>query len=373
MMKIPTLDLKAQHQAIEQEILDALARVVRSQRFILGEEVTALEERIAAYCQTAFAVGVSSGTDALLIALMALGIGAGDEVITTPYTFFATAGSIARTGAKPVFVDIDPVSYNLDPRQIEKAVTSRTKAILPVHLFGQCADMAPILEIAQRFNLPVIEDAAQAIGAEYPEERRAGSMGIAGCFSFFPSKNLGGMGDGGMVVTQDKAFADQLRRLRVHGSSTRYYHQEIGGNFRLDEIQAAVLNVKLQHLSVWIRQRQEASERYERLFGKSGLLNRSLISLPAKMYHHTYNQYVVRVSKRDALKEALKQKGVETAVYYPVPLHLQECFKFLGHQPGHLPEAERASHETLALPIYPQITEEQQRAIVTAVQEFYGA
>lgn len=377
-MAIPLLDLNAQHGPLHKEIMAAIEETLRSQAFILGPQVTKLEERIASYSQACHAVGVSSGTDALLVALMALGIGHGDEVITTPYSFFATTGVIARLGAKPVFVDIDPVTYNMDPAGVEKAVTARTKALLPVHLYGQCAEMGPILEVAQRRRLPVIEDAAQAIGAEYRDGQRAGSMGTLGCFSFFPSKNLGAMGDAGMVVTNDQELGEKVRTLRVHGGKPKYYHKVIGGNFRIDSIQAAVLNVKLNYLDQWTKRRQENAKRYETLFAQSGLVEKPGIGLPQAVYekagakhYHIYNQFVIRVPKRDQLMAHLKQQNIGVEIYYPVPFHLQDCFRSLGYKPGDFPEAERAANETLALPIYPELTAEQQQQVVTAIREFY--
>jgi dTDP-4-amino-4,6-dideoxygalactose transaminase len=316
-------------------------------------------------------VGVSSGSDALLISLMAEGIGPGDEVITTPYTFFATAGSISRLGATPVFVDIRPDTYNLDASQIESRITDRTKAIIPVHLYGQCADMDPILELAARHGLIVIEDAAQAIGAEY-KGRRAGSMGDYGCFSFFPSKNLGGGGDGGMVVTGDEQRAEKLRVLRVHGSKPKYYHALIGGNFRFDAIQAAIINVKFRHLDDWTAARQVNADRYRRLFQQSGLVGNGLVQLPqvAPDRRHIYNQFVIRLPRRDQLRSFLKDRNVATEVYYPVPLHLQACFDYLGHHQGDFPESEAAARETLALPIYPELSDEQARYVVDCVARF---
>ncbi|QPD03652.1 MAG: Pleiotropic regulatory protein [Candidatus Nitrospira kreftii] len=377
-MGVPLLDLSAHHEPLEQEILGALEHVFRSHAFILGPEVGRLEERVAAYCQTMYAVGVTSGTDALLIALMALGIGPGDEVITTPYSFFATAGAVVRLGAKPVLVDIDPVTYNIASSKIYSAVTSKTKAIIPVHLYGQCADMGPIMDLAKRHNFSVIEDAAQAIGSEYRDGRRACSMGTIGCLSFFPSKNLGCLGDGGMVVTNNPDLAEQMRVLRVHGSKPKYYHKLIGGNFRLDTIQAAVLNVKLNYLDGWTKKRQENADRYETLFQQSSLLQRGNVRLPESIYrpsgakhYHIYNQFVLRVERRDDLMAHLKQKEIGAEVYYPVPFHLQECFRYLGYKQGDFPESERAARETLAIPIYPELTSEQQAEVVEAVADFY--
>ena len=384
-MKVPLLDLKAQYGAIKAELDDAVARVMESQLFILGPQVRECEEAIARYCGCAHGVGVSSGTDALLICLMAEGIGPGDEIITTPFTFFATAGSIARVGARPVFVDIDPVSYNLDVAQIEAKVTPRTRAIIPVHLYGQMADMDAVMQVAKQHGLIVIEDAAQAIGAEH-RGRRAGSVGHYGCFSFFPSKNLGGAGDGGMVVTQDSQRAEKLACLRAHGAEPKYYHQVIGGNFRLDSLQAAVVSVKLQHLDSWTAGRQRNAERYNQLLAETGLpiadtaAYASKPSPPPCLYvpkvvtdRHIFNQYVIRTGRRDELKAALQEKGVGTEIYYPVPLHLQECFAYLGYKAGEFPESECAARETLALPIYPQLSEPQARHVAQSIAEFLSA
>lgn len=378
-MDVPLLDLKAQHDPLYGDILGAIERVLKSQAFILGPEVKKLEELIAAYCCASFAVGVSSGTDALLVALMAQEVGPGDEVITTPYSFFATAGVIARLGARPVFVDIDPTTFNLNPHGLEGAITARTKVIMPVHLYGQCADMSPILEVAGRRNVSVIEDAAQAIGSEYRDGRRAGSMGAMGCFSFFPSKNLGALGDAGMVVTGRSELAERLRILRVHGGQPKYYHQVVGGNFRLDTLQAAVLCVKFRHLDEWTKKRQTNAERYVRLFQDSGLVERGRVRLPYAVYassgashHHIYNQFIIRAEQRDLLRHYLRDQGVGSEVYYPVPLHLQECFRSLGYREGSFPEAERAARETLALPIYPELTAPQQQRVVDVVAAFYA-
>lgn len=364
--KTPLLDLKAQYAALRDEIHAAIERVVESQQFILGPEVEALEEEVAAYSHCRYGVGVSSGTDALLVGLMAIGLQSGDEVITTPYTFFATAGSIARLGARPVFVDIDPQTYNLDPAKVEAAITPRTRAIMPVHLFGQMADMDPILAVAERHGLYVIEDAAQAIGAEY-KGRRAGSLGHLGCFSFFPSKNLGGFGDGGMVVTNDPNLADRVRLLRGHGARPKYYHKVVGGNFRLDALQAAVLRVKLKHLDEWTAARQRNAERYRQMFAAAGVD----VGLPcdAGYGRHIYNQFVIRSKRRDALMAHLKAHGVGCEIYYPVPLHLQECFADLGYKVGDFPASEQAAQETLALPIYPELSEAQQETVVRTVAE----
>lgn len=379
-MTIPLLDLSAQHQPIQAEIMAAIEQVLSSQAFILGPEVTKLEERVAAYSQARAGIGVSSGTDALLVALMALNIGPGHEVITSPYSFFATAGAIVRVGARPVFVDIDPETFNIDPAKIERAIRPNTKAIIPVHLYGQCAEMAPIMALAKQRGLHVIEDAAQAIGADYADGRRAGSVGTVGCFSFFPSKNLGAMGDAGMVVTNDLDLAERIRVLRVHGSKPKYYHKLIGGNFRLDSVQAAVLNVKLNYLDEWTRRRQENAERYRTLFQQAGLTDKPGVVLPEARYrragvkhHHIYNQFVIRAPRRDELMAHLKQQGIGSEIYYPVPFHLQECFQPLGYKEGDFPESERAAKETLALPIYPELTPEQQQQVVQTIQRFYSS
>jgi dTDP-4-amino-4,6-dideoxygalactose transaminase len=441
-MTVPLLDLRAQYLSIKDEIDAAIADVLASQKFILGPQVKALEEAIAKYCGCAHAVGVSSGTDALLVSLMAEGIGPGDEVITTAYSFFATAGCIARLGAKPVFCDIDPVTYNLDPSKLEELLSAnqgpRTKdqglssknckAILPVHLYGQMADMDPIMDIAKRHNLVVIEDAAQAIGAEAPHaaslkfgvsgssfpnpelgtknqepktiRRRAGAFGEYGCFSFFPSKNLGAFGDGGMVVTNDAERAERLRVLRAHGSKPKYYHKLVGGNFRLDTLQAAIVLVKLRHLDAWTAARQANARRYDTLFRESGLVSSGFVQLPSIAVYarsseflvpssssepgtknqeprtkneprHIYNQYVIRAKKRNELQVFLKERSVGTEVYYPLPLHLQECFAHLGHKPGDLPESEKAAAETLALPIYPELSDAQAECVVDSIRAFY--
>lgn len=370
-MNVPLLDLKAQYQAVKPEIDAAVAEVLESQYFILGPKVKACEEAIAQYSWCKHAVGVSSGTDALLISLTCEGIGLGDEVITTPYTFFATVGSIARTGARPVFVDIDPVTYNIDPASIESRITDRTKAIIPVHLYGQMADMDPIMRLARDHDLVVIEDAAQAIGAEY-KGRRAGSIGHYGCFSFFPSKNLGAAGDGGMVVTNDADRAEKLSRLRVHGSKPKYYHQIIGGNFRLDALQAAIVAVKLRHLDHWTAARQKNAARYDQLFAATDLVEKGIVTLPTvRTNRHIFNQYVIRTPKRDELKAFLKEKGVGTEVYYPVPMHVQQCFSDLGYSVGDFPESEKAANESLALPVYPELVDEQINHVVDCVVAFH--
>jgi dTDP-4-amino-4,6-dideoxygalactose transaminase len=370
-INVPLLDLKAQYATIREEVSQAVTQVLESQQFILGPQVGECERAIAEYCRCPHAVGVSSGTDALLISLMAEGIGPGDEVITSPYTFFATAGSIARLGARPVFVDICPRTYNLDVTQIEARITPRTRALVPVHLYGQCADMDAILAIAARHNLVVIEDAAQAIGAEY-KGRRAGSMGHYGCFSFFPSKNLGGGGDGGMVVTQDPQRAERLRVLRVHGSKPKYYHSLLGGNFRLDTIQAAIVHAKLRHLDAWTAARQANAQRYGRLLRDAGLVERGVVSLPHVLpdVRHIFNQFVIRVADRDGLRACLQAAGVGSEIYYPVPLDRQQCFAELGYAEGAFPESEKAARETLALPIYPELSDRQAEYVVACIAEW---
>ena len=368
-MPVPLLDLKAQYATMRDEIREAIDKVVESQYFILGPEVKALEEEIAAYSQCGYGIGVSSGTDAILVCLMALDLKPGDEVITTPYTFFATAGCVTRLGGKPVFVDIDPETYNIDPSQIEAAITDRTRAIMPVHLYGQTADMEPIMDIAQKHDLVVIEDAAQAIGSEY-NERRAGSMGHFGCFSFFPSKNLGGFGDGGMVVTNDPELAERVNILRKHGSKPKYYHHVVGGNFRLDAIQAAVLRVKLKDLDGWSDARQRNAATYRKLFSQADIPG---LVMPTEQpgYRHIYNQFVIRCPRRDELMAHLKEHKIGCAIYYPVPMHLQKCFADLGYQEGDFPVSEQAAKETLAIPIYPELTEEMQARVVEVIAEFY--
>ncbi len=363
---VPLLDLKAQYATIRSEVQVAMDRVVESQHFILGPEVEALEHEVAAYAQCAHGVGVSSGTDALLVALMAIDLQPGDEVITTAYSFFATAGAVARLGARPVFVDIEPQTYNINPAQIAAAITPRTRAIIPVHLYGQMADMDQIMAVAVRHGLVVIEDAAQAIGAEQ-RGRRAGSIGHMGCFSFFPSKNLGGFGDGGMVTTNDPNLADRLALLRGHGARPKYHHQFVGGNFRLDALQAAVLRVKLRHLDGWIVGRQRNAALYRRLLAAAG----DPVVAPAEWPdgRHIYNQFVVRTSQRDPLMARLRAHAIGHEVYYPVPLHLQECFADLGYRTGDLPESESAARETLALPIYPELRADQIEQVVGALTD----
>jgi dTDP-4-amino-4,6-dideoxygalactose transaminase len=357
---IPLLDLKAQYAFLRDEIREALDRVLNSQQFILGPEVEAFEREVADYCQCAHAVGVSSGTDALLVVLMALKVQPGDEVIVPAFSFFGTAGVVARLGARPVFVDIDAGTFNIEPRSLEGKITGKTKAIVPVHLFGQMADMGPIGEIAARHQLPVIEDAAQAIGAEL-EGRRAGSIGLAGCLSFFPSKNLGGFGDGGMVVTNEAALADRVRMLRMHGFRTKYENELLGGNFRLDAIQAAVLRVKLRYLDRWTEARQRNAALYRQVLPAG-------VGLPVENPgRHIYNQFVIRHPRRDALREHLRQQQIGCDVYYPSPLHLQACFASLGHRSGEFPVSEKACSEVLALPIYPELTPEMIQRVANAI------
>jgi dTDP-4-amino-4,6-dideoxygalactose transaminase len=376
-MIVPQIDLKAQYLSIKAEIDAAVAGVMESQHFILGPAVERCEQAIASYCGCAHGIGVSSGSDALLVCLMAENIGPGDEVITTPYTFFATAGAIARLGATPVFVDIDPATYNLDASQIASKVTARTRAIIPVHLYGQMADMDAVMAVANAHGLAVIEDAAQAIGAER-NGRRAGSVGHYGCISFFPSKNLGAAGDGGMVVTNDPGRAERVKTLRAHGASPKYYHKLLGGNFRLDAVQAAIVAAKLPHLDGWTAARQRNATQYDQLFSDAGLAASAphqpqQIGLPRVVTdRHIFNQYVIRVSERDRLKAALQARGVGTEVYYPVPMHLQECFAYLGQREGSFPESERAANETLAIPVHPELSEGQARYVVECIQEAIG-
>jgi dTDP-4-amino-4,6-dideoxygalactose transaminase len=384
---IPLLDLKAQYQEIETEIMEAIREVCASQQFILGPRVQELEEQIAAYSHCRYGIGVSSGTDALLAALMALGVGPGDEVITSSFTFFATGGTIARLGARPLFCDIDPITYNLSPESVAELIATQceqrngclinrrtggmVKVLLPVHLFGQMADMEPLLELARRYNLRVVEDAAQAIGAEYAGGRRAGSMGDIGCFSFFPSKNLGAFGDAGMCTTQDPVLAERLQVLRVHGGQPKYYHTVIGGNFRLDELQAAVLLVKFKHLEQWTTLRQENARYYDAAFAGAGLRNQAATPRVLEGRRHIFHQYVLRVTRRDELKQRLTEARIGTEIYYPIPLHMQQCFDDLGYRPEDCPESARAAQETLALPIYPELTEAQKAYVVETIAAFY--
>ena len=370
-MKVPLLDLHAQYASVKNEVDKAVAEVFESQYFINGPQVKECEAKIAEYCGCKYATGVSSGTDALLVCMMASGIGTGDEVITTAYSFFATAGCVSRTGAKPVFADIDPATYNIDPCLIEAKITDRTKAIIPVHLYGQTSDMDLIMELAEKYNLIVIEDAAQAIGAEY-KGRRAGSIGDYGCFSFFPSKNLGTAGDGGMVVTNDAELDERLKVFRNHGSKPKYYHKFIGGNFRLDTLNAAVVLAKLPYLDPWSEARKKNADRYRRLFAERGYPNSGVINLPVEINNrHIYNQFIIRVERRDELKDFLVKNNIGCEVYYPVPFHLQECFADLGYKQGDFPESEAAANETLALPIYPELSDEQAKYVVETIDRFY--
>jgi dTDP-4-amino-4,6-dideoxygalactose transaminase len=367
-MKVPLLDLDAQYTPLRSELLAAVTRVCDSQRFIMGPEVDGLERELCAQLGVKHAITVSSGTDALLLALMALGIKAGDEVVTTTFSFFATAGAIVRVGATPVLVDIDPVTFNIDPAQAAAAITPRTKAIMPVHLFGLGADMDPIMDAANRAGIPVIEDAAQAIGSSY-KSRPLGTFGAFGCFSFFPSKNLGAFGDAGLVTTRDAAMANALRLVRNHGAEQQYFHRIVGGNFRIDALQAAVLRVKAPYLPGWTEGRRRNAARYRQLFDEATLTDR--VGLPSELpgRYHIYNQFIVRVPDRDRVKEALAARRIGTAIYYPVPFHLQECFASLGYRTGEFPHAEAAARQTLALPIYPELTEAQQAAVVSALAD----
>jgi len=367
-MKVPLLDLQAQYHPLRDEILAALTRVSDSQRFIMGPEIAALEQELAGMLGVEHAIAVSSGTDALVAALMTLDIGPGDEVITSPYSFFATAGAIVRLGARPVFVDIDPSSFNIDPSRIETALTPRTKAIVPVHLFGLSADLDPILEAASRSGVPVIEDAAQAIGALY-KTRTIGAIATVGCFSFFPSKNLGAFGDAGLITTNDGTLATRARLMRVHGMEPKYVHRLVGGNFRMDELQAAVLRVKAPHLAAWTEARRLNAARYIRLFNEAGLGDRLTVPVEPPGYRHIFNQFVIRTADRDGLKRHLDARGIGNEIYYPVPFHLQPCFANLGYRVGDFPHAERAANESLAIPIYGELTVEQQQAVVGAIAE----
>ncbi len=385
-ISVPLLDLKAQFNPLREKIRAAIDSVCESQRFILGPHVAELERRIADYCDAEFAIGVSSGTDALLVALMALDIGPDSAVITTPYTFFATAGAIARTGAQPIFCDIDPKTYNLSPATVNEFITRscelrkdrlihretgrQVSALMPVHLFGQMADMTSLMNLARKYHLKVIEDAAQALGAKTKEGETAGSIGDIGCFSFFPSKNLGAFGDGGMCVTNNAELADKLRRLRVHGSAPKYYHSVIGGNFRLDELQAAILLVKLDYLDNWTFARQDNAARYTTLLANAGCPQVSSPEIQTG-YRHIFNQYVIRAKQRDALKSFVENHGIQTEVYYPLPLHTQACFKYLDYHTSEFPVSIKAAAETLALPIYPEIGESRQRYVVDTIADYY--
>jgi dTDP-4-amino-4,6-dideoxygalactose transaminase len=366
---VPLLDLHAQYAPLRQPLLDAITRVCDSQRFIGGPEVEGLERELAAALGVRHAIGLSSGTDAVLAALMALDIGPGDEVITPTYSFFATAGCVARVGARPVLVDVEPGTFNLDVDATLKAITPRTKAIIPVHLFGQAAELAPIVDAAHRRGLAVIEDAAQAIGATY-HGRPVGGWGVVGCFSFFPSKNLGAFGDAGFVTATDDAVAKKLRLIRTHGMEPKYYHHLVGANFRLDALQAAVLRVKLPHLAAWTEGRRANAARYRTLFTEAGLAE-VILPVAAPERSHIYNQFVIRVPERDRLKQHLDAAGIGTEIYYPVPFHLQACFANLGYAPGAFPVAESLAASSLALPIYPELTPAQQAAVVDAIRSFY--
>jgi len=371
-MKVPLLDIKEQNESLRPEIEAALGRVLDTNGFILGAEVSALETELAHYCGTKHAIGCASGTDALLLALMAFGVGYDDEVVTTPYSFFATVSSITRLGAVPIFVDIDPETYNLNVSQIEERITDKTKAIQPVHLYGQCAEMEKLREISRKYNIPLVEDAAQAIGAE-ESGKRAGAMSEIGCFSFYPSKNLGGMGDGGFMTTDDDALAHKLFALRVHGSHERYHHKWVGLNSRLDGFQGAILRVKLPHLDSWSNRRKENADFYRQLFTDAGLTEQITLPFERENVRHIYNQFVIRVpERRDELRTFLTENDIGTDVYYPVSLHLQECFEYLGYRKGDFPESEKASLETLALPIYPELKREQIEYVVEKIGEFYA-
>ena len=368
--KVKLLDIPASYHQILNDAENEIAETIRTGQFILGSKVTELEEKIADYCQTKFAVGVSSGTDALLISLMAAGIGKGDEVITSPYTFFATVGSIIRVGAKPVFVDINDVTFNMKAEHIERCITSKTRAIMPVHLYGQCADMDPIIDLAKKHNLTVIEDAAQSIGSEY-KNKKAGSLGDMGCFSFFPAKNLGAFGDGGIVTTSSEELYEKLKVLRMHGSKPKYYHKTIGGNFRLDALQAGIVKAKLDYLEDWTKKRRQNSTIYNQLLQQNALTQ--YIQLPPEVFpRHVFNQYVIRIgNRRDELRSFLNENNIGCEIYYPLPLHTQECFQSLGYIKGDFPESEKAADETLALPISHEISREQQEYVVENIRRFF--
>ncbi len=388
-MNIPMLDLKAQYQSIKDEIDQKILNILANQNFILGSEVEELEKEIAAYVGVRYGIGVSSGTDALIAAFMALGIGRGDAVVTTPFTFFATVGAITRLGATAVFCDIEPQSFNMDPLKLAAVLEKecnekrefRIKAIMPVHLYGQCAEMSSIIDLADDYRLPLVEDGAQAIGAEYPLAsgvKKANGMGMMGILSFYPSKNLGAFGDAGMVLTDREDMAGKLRLLRIHGAKNTYFHQVVGGNFRMDAIQAGVLRVKFKHLDEWLVKRRERADNYDRFFKDSGLIERECIKIPEPLYkksglknYHTYHQYVIRTEDRDKLQSFLRTKGISSAIYYPLSLHLQECFVTFGYKEGDFPESEKASAEVLALPIYPELSTEQQEYIVSVITDFY--
>ena len=370
-MKVPLLDLRVGYRNIKQEVEAAVLKTMEAQAFILGKRVQEFEDAIADYVGVAHAIGCASGSDALLLALMALEVGPGDEVITTPYTFFATAGAIARLRARPVFVDIDPDTYNLDPRRLEEAITERTRAVIPVHLFGQCADMGAIMEICDRHRVPVVEDAAQALGARW-QGTAAGAFGLFGCFSFYPSKNLGGFGDGGIITTNDEEMAKKLRALRTHGGTRKYYYEYVGMNSRLDAIQAVVLHVKLGRLQSYHDGRRRNAAAYRALFEEAGLGDTVGLPIERPEAYHVYNQFVIRVPRRDALKAYLKEHGVGTEIYYPLSLHKQPCFEELGYRAGDFPESEAAERTSLALPVYPELTGEQRSYVVSTIAAFYG-
>lgn len=385
-MKVPLLDLKKQYQSLKTELDEAVLRVAESQWLIFGPEVTNIEKTLAEYCNSKYAIGVSSGTDALLMALMALDIKPGDEVILPTYSFFATAGVVARLNAKPVFVDSDPVTYNIDPAKIEAKINDKTKAIIPVHLYGQSADMDAILKIADKHNVPVIEDGAQAIGVQYKNGKPVGSMGLIGCFSFYPTKNLGAFGDGGLVTTNDDKMYEKLVQMRNHGMEPKYYHKFVGGNFRLDAIQAAVLNVKFPHLDSWHEERRKNAELYTKFFVEAGLAketgvtafdNGNKVLLPKPIYkesghknYHIYNQYIIRVENRDELRQFILDNEIGTEIYYPVPFHRQECFAHLGYDNNEFPVANAFCEQSLALPIYPELNVEQIKYTVDKIAEF---
>ena len=385
-MKVPLLDLKPQYNSLKKELDEAILKVAESQYFILGPEVDKMEKAFCDYLNCKRALGVSSGTDALLLALMGIGIGPGDEVIVPTYSFFATAGVVSRLNATPVFVDSDPVTFNIDPAKIEKKITKNTRAIIPVHLYGQSCDMDQIMTIAEKHNLRVIEDAAQAIGVQYKDEKFVGTIGDIGCYSFFPSKNLGGYGDGGLIVTNDEKLGEHLHILRVHGGYPKYFHKFIGGNFRLDAIQSAVINVKLPHLNAWSEKRRQNAETYNKFFVEAGLAegtgkinfdDNNKVLLPEAVYknsgaanYHIFNQYIIRVENRDELRKHLSENEIGNEIYYPVPFHLQECFADLGYRKGDFPNAEFAADSSIALPIYPELTEEQLKFVVDKISEF---
>lgn len=369
-MQVPMLDLTEQYSSLRSEVLEVLDKVMSSSQFILGPNVKKLETDVAEYSRVAHAIGCANGSDAIHIALQALGVGPGDEVITTPFTFFATGGAIVRAGAKPVYVDIDPITFNIDPAKIEEAITDKTKAIIPVHLYGQMADMERIAEIAKKHNLAVVEDAAQAIGAKH-NGKTVGELGSAATYSFFPTKNLGAYGDGGMIVTNDDEAAENCRVIRVHGSKPKYYHHVLGYNSRLDELQAAVLNIKFPHLDKWSELRREKAQMYTSLL-KENVGDMVVTPIEKEGNYHVFHQYTIRVENRDELQQYLKDQGVQTMIYYPLPLHVQPVFKDLGYKEGDLPLAEKAANEALSLPMFPELKTEQQEYVVAKIAEFYG-